>query len=431
MQTPHPRPAARHGTKPGRHPAPDAARALATRLLTSVAEGRMLDDTPADGAPEVRARALRLATATLRHLPRADAVLDPHLRRAPPDAVRAALRLAVVEHHVLGAPAHAVVDGAVTLMQAGRDTRPFGGLANAVLRKAVAFQGWDALPVPNLPAWLRAPLLAAHGPATVAAIEAAHLAGPALDLTLAPGTDPAALVALDAQPLPGGSFRLAQGAQVSALPGFDTGAFWVQDAAAAQPARALMAHVAKGAPVLDLCAAPGGKALQLAACGADVTAVDVSEPRLARLRANLARTRLSAQVVAADILSWSPPAPVPALLLDAPCTATGTIRRHPDLPHVRRPSDLSALTALQAALIDRAVGFLAPGGVMAVCTCSLLPAEGEEMVTAALSRHPRLRPLPLDLPLGRASGPGWRTRPDELSELGGLDGFYLALLALD
>lgn len=409
----------------------DPARALATRLLTSVAEGRMLDDTPADGAPEVRARAQRLATTTLRHLPRADAVLDPHLRRTPPDPVRAALRLAVIEHFALGAPAHAVVDGAVTQMQAGRDTRPFGGLANAVLRKAMGYQGWGDLPVPPLPAWLRAPLVGAQGEGVVAAIEAAHLAGPALDLTLAPGTDPAALVALGAQPLPGGSFRLAPGAQVSALPGFDAGAFWVQDAAAAQPARALMAHLSPGAPVLDLCAAPGGKTLQLAAFGADVTAVDLSETRLTRLRQNLARTGLTAQVIAADVLSWSPPAPVPALLLDAPCTATGTIRRHPDLPHVRRPADLAALTALQGALIDRAVGFLAPGGVMAVCTCSLLPAEGEEMVSAALSRHPRLRALPLDLPLGRASGPGWRTRPDDLSDQGGLDGFYLALLRLD
>lgn len=410
---------------------PDPARALATRLLTSVAEGRMLEDAPADGPPEVRARALRLTTATLRHLPRADAVLDPHLRRAPPDGVRAALRLAVVEHHALGAPAHAVVDGAVTQMQAGRDTRPFGGLANAVLRKAMAFTGWQALPVPTLPAWLRAPLLAAHGPQAVTAIEAAHLAGPALDLTLAPGTDPAALVAMGAEPLPGGSFRLAQGAQVSALPGFDTGAFWVQDAAAAQPARALMAYLSPGAPVLDLCAAPGGKTLQLAAFGADVTAVDLSEPRLTRLRANLTRMGLGATVIAADLRTWSPPAPVAALLLDAPCTATGTIRRHPDLLQVHHQSDLAALTALQAALIDRAVGFLAPGGVMAVCTCSLLPAEGEDMIAAALTRHPRLRPLPLDLPLGRASGHGWRTRPDDLAGLGGLDGFYLSLLRLD
>jgi 16S rRNA (cytosine967-C5)-methyltransferase len=414
-----------------RHPRPDPARALALRLLTGVAAGRMLDEATLEGPPEVRARALRLAAETLRHGVRADALLDPHLRRAPPDAVRAALRLAVVEAQALGAPAHATVDAAVTILSADRATRPFAGLANAVLRKAVAAPGWGELPVPRLPGWLRAPLVAAQGEAGVAAIEAAHLAGAPLDLTLAPGADPAALIALGAVALPGGSLRLGGSPQVSALPGYAEGAFWVQDAAAAQPARALAAHLAKGQPVLDLCAAPGGKTLQLAAAGAAVTAVDSSEARLARLRENLSRTGLSAQVVAADLLDWAPPAPVTALLLDAPCTATGTIRRHPDLPHVRRPADVAALVALQARLIDRAVGYLAPGGVMAVCTCSLLPAEGEEMVAAALARHARLSPLPLALPLGRASGPGWRTSPADTEAPGGLDGFYLALLRLD
>jgi 16S rRNA (cytosine967-C5)-methyltransferase len=416
---------------PASRPRPDPARALAVRLLAGVAAGRMLEEAGADGPPEVRARALRLAAETLRQAARADALLDPHLRRAPPAPVRAALRLAVVEGQALGAPAHAAVDAAVTILNADRTTRPFAGLANAVLRKAVAAPGWAALPVPRLPPWLRAPLAAAHGERTVAAIEAAHLAGAALDLTLAPGTDPATLVAAGAVALPGGSFRIAAPVQVSALPGYDAGAFWVQDAAAAQPARALIPHLAPGAPVLDLCAAPGGKTLQLAAGGARVTAVDISEPRLARLRANLTRTGLKAEVVAADLLHWAPPEPVPALLLDAPCTATGTIRRHPDLPQVRKPADLAGLVALQAALLDRAAGFLAPGGVMAVCTCSLLPAEGEEMVAAALARHPRLKPLPLALPIGRASGPGWRTRPDDLAELGGVDGFFLALLRLD
>lgn len=412
-------------------PRPDPARALAVQALTGVAEGRMLDEAALSGPPEARARALRLAAETLRHAPRADALLDPHLRRAPPAPVRAALRLAVVEVQALGAPAHAAVDAAVTILSAGRGTRAFAGLANAVLRKAVAAPGWAELPVPRLPDWLRAPLVAAHGAAAVARIEAAHLAGAPLDLTLAPGADPAALLALGAVALPGGSLRLAAPGQVSALPGYAEGAFWVQDAAAAQPARALLPHLAPGAPVLDLCAAPGGKTLQLAAAGAQVTAVDISGPRLDRLRQNLARTGLRAEVVAADLLHWAPPAPVPAVLLDAPCTASGTIRRHPDLVQVRRPADLAALVALQSALIDRAVGFLAPGGVMAVCTCSLLPAEGEDMIAAALSRHPRLRPLPPDLPLGRPAGPGWRTRPDDLAGLGGLDGFYLSVLRLD
>lgn len=416
--------------RPHQHvPQPDPARALAARLLTGVAQGRMLDDAGAgtDPAP-VRARAHRLAAETLRHLARADALLSPHLRRPPPDAALAVLRLAVVEHHALAAPAHAVVDGAVTLLASGRDTRVFAGLGNAVLRKACAAPGWADLPVPPLPAWLRAPLLAAHGAPTVMAIEAAHLAGAALDLTLRPRADPAALLALGARALPGGSLRLAPGAQVSALPGFDAGAFWVQDAAAAQPARALAARLAPGAAVLDLCAAPGGKTLQLAAAGLAVTALDTSAPRLETLMANLVRTGLTAQVVQADARVWAPPGPVGAILLDAPCTASGTIRRHPDLPHVRRASDLPALVALQTALIDRAAAWLAPGGWLMACTCSLLPAEGEEWVRAALARHPGLEAVPLSLPIGRASGPGWRTRPDDLGDQGGVDGFFAALL---
>ena len=411
---------------------PDPARKLAAALLACVAQGRMLDEgaEASDAPPEIRARAQRLAAQTLRHQSRADQFLDPHLQRPPPAKVRAVLRLAVVEHHALGAPAHAVVDAAVTLLQADRKLRHFAGLANAVLRKAVAAEGWDALPPPRLPGWIRKPLLGAHGKAAVVAIEAAHMAGAPLDLTLKPGADPAPLLAAGAEALPGGSLRLQAGAQVSALPGYDAGDFWVQDAAAAQPARALLAAIPPGAPVLDLCAAPGGKTLQLAAAGAPVTAVDVSARRLERLRANLARTGLQAKVIAADLMDWAPPGPVPAILLDAPCTATGTIRRHPELPHIRRPADLTQLGALQAALIDRAAGWLAPGGVLAICTCSLLPAEGEEMIAAALTRHPGLQPLPLNLPLGRASGPGWRSRPDDLAAQGGLDGFYLSLLRL-
>lgn len=411
---------------------PDPARALAAALLAGVAAGRALDE--GDGGPEppeVRARALRLAATTLRHLPRADAVLAPHLKRPPPAPVRAALRLAVVEHHALGAPAHAVVDGAVRLMQAQRATRPFAGLTNAVLRKATAFPGWASLPVPRLPGWLRDPLVAAHGARAVAAIEAAHLDGAPLDLTPRPGADPAPLRARGAVDLPGGSLRLAAGSQVSALPGYDAGAFWVQDAAAAQPVRALLAHLTPGATAIDLCAAPGGKTLQLAAAGLRVTAVDLSEARMGRLRANLARTGLAAEAVVADALAWAPQAPASAVVLDAPCTATGTIRRHPDLPHLRRPADLATLSALQAALFDRAVGFLAPGGVLVYATCSLLAAEGEDIVAAALARHPGLTVLPVTAPLGRASGPGWRTRPDDLAHLGGIDGFFFALLRLD
>jgi 16S rRNA (cytosine967-C5)-methyltransferase len=206
----------------------------------------------------------------------------------------------------------------------------------------------------------------------------------------------------------------------------------VQDAAAALPARLLAPEAARGARVIDLCAAPGGKTLQLSAMGAHVTPLDISAPRLARLHENLARTGLAAEVIAADALHWSPDRPVEAVLLDAPCSASGTIRRHPDLPHVKDAQALAALTALQAALIDRALGWLTPGGVLVYCTCSLLPDEGEAQVAAALVRHPGLRAedaaLPGAGPDWRSAEGGWRLRPDFWADLGGLDGFYMARL---
>jgi 16S rRNA (cytosine967-C5)-methyltransferase len=215
------------------------------------------------------------------------------------------------------------------------------------------------------------------------------------------------------------------GVQVSALPGYEAGEWWVQDAAAALPARMLVPG--PGMRVLDLCAAPGGKTMQLAASGAQVTALDLSEARLERLRQNLARTGLGAEIVRADVMDWQPAAPFDAVLLDAPCSATGTIRRHPDLPHVRKPADVAALVDLQAAMLDRALGFLRPGGVLVYCTCSLLPDEGEAQITAALARHPGLVADTPPQPFGRATPEGgWRTRPDDVP--GGVDGFYMARL---
>jgi 16S rRNA (cytosine967-C5)-methyltransferase len=187
-----------------------------------------------------------------------------------------------------------------------------------------------------------------------------------------------------------------------------------------------------GEAVLDLCAAPGGKTMQLADAGARVTALDISAPRLERLRENLARTGLQAEVVVADALEWAPATPYDAILLDAPCSATGTIRRHPDLPHVKDGSDLPALISLQAALMDRALGWLKPGGRLVFCTCSLLPEEGEHQLAAALSRHPGLSVLRPDLP---GIAPEWitpagglRLRPDHWADLGGMDGFFMVCL---
>ncbi|MBW6507302.1 MAG: methyltransferase domain-containing protein, partial [Rhodobacteraceae bacterium] len=376
------------------------------------------------------------AATTLRHLARADTVLKAHLRRAPPPEVLALLRLATVELLEERAAGHGVVDAAVTLTRAGGARgESLAGLVNAVLRKVAttAPEVWAVLPAPALPAWLRGRLMNAWGKRAVMAMEAAHLRGAPLDLTPKSGDAAALAAAVGGAALPTGSVRLAgQHGQVSDLPGFAEGEWWVQDAAAALAARVLAP--AAGERVLDLCAAPGGKTLQLAAAGAAVTALDISGPRMERLRENLARCKLEADLVVADALSWAPEAPFDAVLLDAPCSSTGTIRRHPDLPYSRDPATLRGLYALQAALLDRALGFLKPGGRLVYATCSLLPEEGEAQVVAALARHPGLgvTPAPLALP---GVDPGWigaegglRLRPDYWPAAGGMDGFYIAQL---
>ncbi len=233
--------------------------------------------------------------------------------------------------------------------------------------------------------------------------------------------------------LPTGSLRLRDAGQISALPGYDAGLWWVQDAAAALPVR-LLGDVA-GKRVLDLCAAPGGKTLQLAAAGAEVVALDISEARLGRLRENLTRTGLSAEIVVGDALAHE--GSYDAILLDAPCTATGTIRRHPELPFIKTGAETEALTRLQMQLLDHALTLLAPGGRLVFCTCSLLPVEGELQVRAALKRHEGLRVIPAD-PVALGGEAHWaspegglRLRPDFWPELGGLDGFYMACLTRD
>ena len=360
------------------------ARRAALDLILSVTEDRRLLSEarlPEDLPPEDRARAERLAGQTLRWAGRADRVLGPYLRKKPAPRTHAVLRLGVWELLGEGVPAHGVVNAAVSL--AGRSQ---SGLVNAVLRKIAADPPeWGALPVPGLPKWLRKPLVAAYGRPAVEAMEAQHAAGAPLDLTPAPGAPLDLAERLEAEVLPTGSLRLRDPGQVSALPGFAEGQWWVQDAAAAVPARVLAAK--PGERVVDLCAAPGGKTLQLAASGATVTALDVSEARMARVHENLARAGLKAETVVADALDWDPGAPVDAVLLDAPCSATGTIRRHPDLPHAKDASGLEALIALQARLLDRALEMLKPGGRLVFCTCSLMPEEGEEQVEAARARH--------------------------------------------
>jgi 16S rRNA (cytosine967-C5)-methyltransferase len=316
-----------------------------------------------------------------------------------------------------------VVGAAVAAVRGLPGGEGFAGLANAVLRKlADPAPDFATMPVQRLPGWLRGRLDNAWGRAVVTAIEAVQAAEPPLDITPKPG------VACDlpgAVALPTGSLRLAQAGQVSALPGYDSGDWWVQDAGAALAAQLL--NPQPGERVVDLCAAPGGKTLQLAAAGARVTAVDISEPRLGRLRANLARTGLQAKVVVADALDWMPAEPADAVLLDAPCTATGTIRRHPDLPHIRAGSSVAPLVALQARLLDRALAMLRPGGRVVFCTCSLLPEEGERQAEAALARHAGLAVVPAAGAFATAAG-FLRTRPDMWADRGGIDGFFVACL---
>jgi len=391
-----------------------------------VSDGLMLSDVALpDAEPAVKARAQRLAVATLRNIGRADAVLAPHMRKAPPDGVMAALRVAVVEMQELGAPAHGVVNALVTSLRVNRKTAQLAGMANAVLRRASEFEDWAGLPQQRLPGWLRRRLKGVYGEEVVTAIEAAHNAGAAIDVTLKPD----AQAVPEGNMQPGGSLRLPMGAQVSALPGFESGDWWIQDAAAALPATLLAAQA--GERVLDLCAAPGGKTMQLAVAGATVTALDLSGPRLKRVRENLSRTGLSAEIVTGDALTWEPDAPFDAILLDAPCSATGTIRRHPDLPFIRKPADVVALVELQAQLLDRALTLLKPGGRLVYCTCSLLPDEGEAQIASALERTEGLKAMPLPaMPFGRATAEGgWRTLPFDLN--GGNDGFYMALLCRD
>lgn len=378
-------------------------------------------------AGDDRARVQRLVLMTLRGADRADRMLGPHLKKRPPLRVLNILRLGVVEICDAGAPAHGVVNAAVDIARANKKTQGMAGMVNAVLRKVDEDQAkWASLPVPRLPKWLRKPLLDDYGKAAVTAMEAAHYLGAPLDIT-AKGDAAALAQSLGGQLLPTGSVRLNDPGRVTALAGYEAGAWWVQDAAAALPAKILDAS--PGETVLDLCAAPGGKTMQLSAAGADVTAVDVSAGRLARLQENLARCDLAAQVITSDALEYEG-GPFDAVLLDAPCTATGTIRRHPDLPFAKDGSDFPGLFELQEHLIDRALALLKPGGRLVYCTCSLLIDEGEEQVRDALARHPELvvDTAPLALP---GIDPAWigaeglRLRPDYWAEHGHLDGFFI------
>lgn len=416
-------------------PAPSPRRAAGYLLDQIIGEGRLMSELIATGAldrlpPEDRARAQRLATDTLRGMERADRQLTRHLRKPPPLTVHNLLRIGTVEL-CLGGDAHGVVNEMVDIIGRNRRYSKHKGLVNAVLRK-VAEDGprkWNDLRTPRLRDWLRQPLVSAYGQGVMNAIDTVHFAGAPLDLTAKSDVQGVAQ-ATGGTVLPTGSVRLTDAGQVSALPGYDAGDWWVQDAAAAIPVQVLAPQ--PGENVLDLCAAPGGKTMQLAAAGAKVTALDVSEKRMARITQNLQRTGLSATCLVEDALTHQ--GQYDAVLLDAPCSATGTIRRHPDLPFAKDGREFEALFDLQEAMLDHALSLLSPGGRLIYCTCSLLPDEGEVQVEEALKRHTGLRTDP-DALLRPGIEPEWRTeegglrlRPDYWADQGGMDGFYIACL---
>ncbi|WP_150292959.1 RsmB/NOP family class I SAM-dependent RNA methyltransferase [Sphingobium estronivorans] len=409
------------------------ARRAALRLLDAVLRrGDPLElalHGAAQGLPPAdRALVHAIVAETLRHLPDLDALIDSATRQPlPHDAkARMVLRIALIQTIALGTAPHAAIATALPLVDGG-PRKLVHGVFGTLTRAN------PALPSPpTLPAEVTARWAGQWGEAMPQAAAQAYAARPPVDLTL---RDPAQTAhwteQLHGQSFAPGHVRLPEGANIPDLPGFAEGAWWVQDLAASTPARLL--GRGEGRHVLDLCAAPGGKTMQLASAGWRVTAVDQSKKRLERLSENLARTGLSAEIAQADLRTWAPDAPADAILLDAPCTATGIYRRHPDVLHRIGPRQIADLAELQAELLARAAPWLKPGGMLIYATCSLEQAEGEEQVAHFLNAHPDFTSAPAtptELPEGIApTARGWvRTLPETLTAQGGTDGFFVARL---
>lgn len=387
--------------------------------------------------PRDRAFAQRLAVTTLRRLGQIDRLIDHCLERKLPRKarpVRLILKLGIAQLLFLDIPAHAAVDTTVRLC-VKRGHGPHKALVNAVLRrlgregKALVAEQDAALQ--NTPEWLWDTWEAAYGRETCRRIAEAHLAEPPLDITVK-GEAAKWASKLGGEVLPTGSVRLRPKGPVSELDGFSGGEWWVQDAAAAIPAR-LFGQVG-GKEIVDLCAAPGGKTAQLAAMGATVTAVDRSPARLQRLGRNMDRLDLKAKIITADAHTWRPESLADGVLLDAPCSTTGTIRRHPDVARLKRPQDPAAMAKVQEALLTAAAEMVRPGGTLVYCTCSLQPIEGEERIEAFLKSAAPFarRPIRADevgeLEEVLTPAGDLRSLPCHLAESGGMDGFYAARL---
>ncbi len=395
---------------PASEPIGLAARREAVSLLDAVLnQRRPLDqvlESKSLGELDSRDRAFAVAivTTALRRLGQIEFALRGLMAKPLPrksGRAREILLAAAAQVLFMRVPAHAAIDLAVSLARSDRDARHFSGLINAVLRRLSSGEHQAGPLILNTPDWLRERWRRAYGESNLLAIAEIHAEDPPLDLSCreTPGEWADRLGGVL---LPTGTVRLSKAeGPVERLPGYAEGAWWVQDAAAALPAR-LLGDV-RGRRVLDLCSAPGGKAAQLAAAGAAVTALDRSAERLERLKQNFARLRLQAEVVLADALEYSPPDPYDAVLLDAPCSATGTIRRNPDVAYLKGPDDIEGLAALQGRLLDKAAELVRPGGTLVYCTCSLEPEEGEDQARTFLARDSAFARAPI--------------RPDEVSGL--------------
>ncbi|MBV9971650.1 MAG: RsmB/NOP family class I SAM-dependent RNA methyltransferase [Xanthobacteraceae bacterium] len=427
-----------------------ATRRIAAELLEAVlVRGRPLDEQLE--APQARRgldplaerdRALvrHIVATVLRRLGTLRRLIGDRLARGlPPEAprVETALLIGAAQILFLEVPDHAAVDLSVRLVQADRRDARYAGLVNGLLRRIAreryAVAALEPLDL-DTPEWLLARWSRTYGAETAHAVALANRSEPPLDLTVKADSERWAAT-LGGIVMPTGTVRLAAPGPVAALPGYGEGAWWVQDAAAALPTR-LFGDL-YGRTVADLCAAPGGKTAQLAVAGGAVTAIDRAESRMARLSENLGRLGLAAHQVVAAAEDWQG-GPFDAVLIDAPCTSTGTIRRHPDIPWRRAPADVTALTALQRRLLDNAIRLARPGGTIVFCTCSLEPEEGEEIIRAALAQDERIARHPLalgELPVldGFVTADGdLRTLPCQWPHpdprLAGLDGFYAARL---
>jgi 16S rRNA (cytosine967-C5)-methyltransferase len=388
-------------------------------------------EQPAFSKLETRDRAFArmLAMTLLRRLGAIDARLQARLAKEPPEAVVMLLRLGVAQALYLDTPAFAAVDTTVRLAERGKTTRPFKGLINGVLRGILRDPPREDDPESLVPGWLFARWRAAYGAADARAIAAMVPFEPATDLSLRDPAEADDLAGpLEAEILPGPSLRVRQHGDVAGWSGYHEGRWWVQDAAAAIPARLL--QIEAGEAALDLCAAPGGKTLELAAAGAKVTALDRSGPRLGRLRQALQRTGLAAEIVTADAAAWRDPRRFAAVLLDAPCSATGAFRRHPDVLWGSKPGDIASLAGVQSRLLDAAADRVEAGGRLIYCVCSLEPEEGEAQAAALLKRRPDLSLWPIAPGEGGAPEasvtPAGHLRILPHHREDGLDGFFIA-----